>query len=123
MLFGLCNGPSTLERLMELVLAGYQWETCLIYIDGIIVFGKVLYESISSIQKIFQLAYTEFTAVRSFLGLAFQSRFHPHFQATSQINGNNDIQRHEECPYCKQSPWKKPCLLKHLEVWFFTPWI
>ena len=28
--FGLCNAPATFERLMESVLAGLQWETCLI---------------------------------------------------------------------------------------------
>ncbi|CAC5374786.1 unnamed protein product [Mytilus coruscus] len=37
---GLCNGPSTCQRLMELVLNGLQWQTCLIYLDDIIVFGS-----------------------------------------------------------------------------------
>ena len=37
--FGLCNAPSTFERLMETVLAGLQWRTCLIYIDDVVVFG------------------------------------------------------------------------------------
>ena len=31
--FGLCNMPSTFERLMETVLAGLQWTSCLIYLD------------------------------------------------------------------------------------------
>jgi hypothetical protein len=38
--FGLCNAPATFQRLIELVLRGIQWKTCLIYIDDIIVFGK-----------------------------------------------------------------------------------
>ena len=38
--FGLCNAPATFERLMETVLAGLQWDICLIYIDDIIVYGK-----------------------------------------------------------------------------------
>ena len=37
--FGLCNAPSTFERLMEVVLRGLQFNSCLIYLDDIIVFG------------------------------------------------------------------------------------
>lgn len=38
--FGLSNAPATFERLMESVLAGLQWQICLIYLDEIIVIGK-----------------------------------------------------------------------------------
>ncbi|CAI5689901.1 unnamed protein product [Oreochromis niloticus] len=38
--FGLCNAPATLQRLMDRVLAGMQWETCLVYLDDIIVLAK-----------------------------------------------------------------------------------
>ena len=37
---GLCNAPATFQRLMEFILAGLQWGTCLIYLDDIIVFSK-----------------------------------------------------------------------------------
>ena len=37
--FGLCNAPPTFERLMETVLRGMQWKTCLVYLDDVIVFG------------------------------------------------------------------------------------
>ena len=32
--FGLCNGPATFERLVELVLRGMQWKQCLCYLPG-----------------------------------------------------------------------------------------
>ena len=38
--FGLCNGPATFQRLMNLSLAGIQWSSCLVYLDDIIVLGK-----------------------------------------------------------------------------------
>ena len=38
--FGLCNAPSTFERLMESVLHGLQWSTCLVYLDDVIIYGK-----------------------------------------------------------------------------------
>jgi hypothetical protein len=31
--FGVCNGPPTCQRLMELALNGLQWQICLIYLD------------------------------------------------------------------------------------------
>ena len=37
--FGVCNGPKTCQRLMELVLNGLQWHFCLIYLDDVIVFS------------------------------------------------------------------------------------
>ena len=37
--FGLENAPATFEHMMERVLAGLHWKTCLIYIDDIIVFS------------------------------------------------------------------------------------
>ena len=37
--FGLCNAPATFSRLMDLVLAGLHWETCLFYLDNSIVFA------------------------------------------------------------------------------------
>ena len=30
--FGLCNAPATFQRLMNLILAGVQWSSCLVYI-------------------------------------------------------------------------------------------
>ncbi|KRZ91653.1 Transposon Ty3-I Gag-Pol polyprotein [Trichinella sp. T8] len=37
--FGLCKAPATFQRL-EKALRGLTWNTCLVYLDGIMVFGK-----------------------------------------------------------------------------------
>ena len=51
--FGLTNAPSTFERLMEMVLAGLQYQICLIYLDDVIVYGKSFEEEISRLGKVF----------------------------------------------------------------------
>lgn len=43
--FGLTNSPVTLAISMENVLTGLQWERCLVYLDGVIVFGTTLKET------------------------------------------------------------------------------
>ena len=35
--FGLCNAPATFEHLMERVLIGLPWQTCLVSLDDILV--------------------------------------------------------------------------------------
>ncbi|GFS69639.1 retrovirus-related Pol polyprotein from transposon 297 [Nephila pilipes] len=52
--FGLCNAPSTFERLRETVLRGLPSEACLVYLDDIIIVGKTFEEHLSNIRKVFQ---------------------------------------------------------------------
>lgn len=44
MLFGFCNSLVMFERLMEVVLVGFNFNVCLVYIDDIIIFGKMFDE-------------------------------------------------------------------------------
>ncbi|KAG1222617.1 hypothetical protein G6F68_020592 [Rhizopus microsporus] len=37
--FGLCYAPATMQRLMDSVLAGLKWQTCLVYLDDVITFS------------------------------------------------------------------------------------
>jgi hypothetical protein len=52
--FGLNNAPSTFERIMEAVLRGCQWKTCLIYLDDIIVFGRNLQEQVQRLGEVLE---------------------------------------------------------------------
>ena len=52
--FGLCNAPATFQRLMDLVLAGLQWEHCLVYLDDVIVFGRNFPEHLKNLQMVFE---------------------------------------------------------------------
>lgn len=51
--FGLCNAPATFQRLMDRVLAGMQWETCLVYLDDIIVLGRDVSEMLEQLGQVF----------------------------------------------------------------------
>ena len=44
MLFGLCNAPSTFQRLMNKVFAREINSFILVYIDNILIFGRSVYE-------------------------------------------------------------------------------
>ena len=50
--FGLCNVPATFERLMGTVLAGLNWQICLIYLDDIIVIGRNFEDMIANLDKV-----------------------------------------------------------------------
>ena len=52
--FGLCNAPSTFERLMERVLEGLHWEILLVYLDDIIIYGKTFEMELERIEAVFR---------------------------------------------------------------------
>ncbi|KAI3368203.1 hypothetical protein L3Q82_007929 [Scortum barcoo] len=51
--FGLCNAPATFQRLMDRVLAGLQWEVCLVYLDDTIVLGRDGPEMLGRLSQVF----------------------------------------------------------------------
>ena len=51
--FGLCNSPSTFQRLMEQVLEGLTMKTCAVYIDDIIVFAPSREELYTRLSEVF----------------------------------------------------------------------
>jgi transposase InsO family protein len=51
--FGLSNAPSTFERLMETVLQGLQWKSCLVYLDDIVIFGSTEQQLMERMDDIF----------------------------------------------------------------------
>src|SRR6218665_2668756 len=52
--FGLCNAPATFQRMMDIVLSGLNFEVCLIYLDGVIVFGQTWEQHLQRLESVFQ---------------------------------------------------------------------
>ena len=52
--FGLCNAPATFSRLMDRVLSGLRWETCIFYLDDIIVFSSTWEEHLTRLRQVFE---------------------------------------------------------------------
>ena len=50
--FGLSNAPSTFQKLMEMVLAGLHWTTCLVYLDDIVIFSTTVEQHLSRLRDV-----------------------------------------------------------------------
>jgi hypothetical protein len=51
MLFGLCNAPSTFQRMMERMFAGYLWRFVIVFIDDIIIYSRSLPEYLQHLRQ------------------------------------------------------------------------
>lgn len=51
--FGLCNAPATFQRMMNVLLAGVNGISCLVYLDDIIVFSKTFKEHLAHLREVF----------------------------------------------------------------------
>ena len=51
--FGLCNAPATFQRLMDMVLTGLQWDSCLVYLDDILIVGKTFSKHLHNLRDVF----------------------------------------------------------------------
>lgn len=51
--FGLTNAPATFQRTMDIVLAGLKWQTCLVYLDDIIIFSRDFKTHLANLKSVF----------------------------------------------------------------------
>ena len=50
--FGLTNAPATFQRALDMILTKYKWQTCLIYLDDVIIYSKNVEEHIQHVDEI-----------------------------------------------------------------------
>ena len=53
--FGLKNAPATFQRALDMVLSGVRWQTCLIYLDDVIVFSRTEGEHLVQVDQVLTL--------------------------------------------------------------------
>ena len=53
--FGLRNAPATFQRALDIVLSGVRWQSCLIYLDDVIVFSRSTDEHLRHVDEILTL--------------------------------------------------------------------
>ena len=50
--FGLSNAPATFQRALDILLSGYKWKHCLVYLDDVIIHSKSGGEHIHHVDEI-----------------------------------------------------------------------
>ncbi|KZS10738.1 Uncharacterized protein APZ42_024709 [Daphnia magna] len=52
--FGLTNALATFQRMMHVVLAGLKWNSCLVYLDDIVVFAPTVSQHLERLESVLQ---------------------------------------------------------------------
>jgi len=55
MRFGLTNAPATFQRALDIILSGVKWQSCLIYLDDVIVYSKTEEEHVGHVDRVLRL--------------------------------------------------------------------
>ena len=50
--FGLCNAPTSFQRMMDIVITGLKWNSCLIYLNDVVVFSKTYDEHLAQLSSV-----------------------------------------------------------------------
>ena len=50
--FGLTNAPATFQRGIDMILSKYEWKTCLVYLDDVIIFSKSVEDHINHVDEV-----------------------------------------------------------------------
>ena len=53
--FGLKNAPATFQRALDMILSGYNWKTCLVYIDDVIIYSRTGEDHLRDVDSVLQV--------------------------------------------------------------------
>lgn len=52
--FGLCSAPATFQRMMDTVLSGLKWQSCLVYLDDVVIFSATFEQHIERLRLVLE---------------------------------------------------------------------
>lgn len=50
--FGLCSAPATFQGMMDTVLTGLKWQTCIVYLDDVVMFSETFDEHLRRLTSV-----------------------------------------------------------------------
>jgi hypothetical protein len=53
--FGLRNAPATFQRVVDIVLSGLTWKSCLVYLDDIIIYSQTMEDHLNHLHDVLTL--------------------------------------------------------------------
>ena len=53
--FGLCNSPATYQRTLYILLSGVKWQSCLVYVDDVIVFSRSFDDHVRDVERVLSI--------------------------------------------------------------------
>lgn len=56
--FSLCSAPVTFQRIVNIVLAGLEWQTCLVYLQHVVVFSLSFDEDLRHFEAVLEVIKT-----------------------------------------------------------------
>ena len=54
LLFGICSAPPAFCRLIDVVLAGLRYDTCMAYVDDIVIYSSTIDEHLQKLKSVFE---------------------------------------------------------------------
>lgn len=52
--FGLCSAPATFQRMMDTVLSGLKWQSCLVYLDDVVIFSATFDQHVERLRTVLE---------------------------------------------------------------------
>lgn len=107
--FGLCNAPSTFQRLMERIFGDQQYQSLLLYLDDIVVFSSSVSQHLERLEVVFRCLERENLKVK----LEKCAFFQPEVKYLGHVISSQGVAT-DPCKIEVVTQWPRPSTVKEL---------